>query len=69
MSKPIKASEITPEALYNSRRRFIKDSLKIAASSLLLGACQPKNTTRQPNADSILKKSCPSFHCRRQQHG
>lgn len=47
MSKPIKASEITPEALYASRRRFIKDSLKIAASSLLLSACRPENNTSQ----------------------
>lgn len=44
MNKAIKTSEITPEALYTSRRRFIKNSLKIAASSLFLGACQPQGT-------------------------
>ena len=40
MIKPIKASEITPEALYTSRRRFIKDAVKIAASTFFLSACQ-----------------------------
>ena len=39
MSKPIKSSEITPEALYLSRRRFIKNSLTMAAASLYLSAC------------------------------
>ena len=39
MSKPIKSSEIMPEALYLSRRRFIKNTLTMAAASLYLSAC------------------------------
>jgi sulfoxide reductase catalytic subunit YedY len=51
MSKPVKPSEITSETLYTSRRRFIKDSISIAAASLYLSACQRKNIlepTAQP---------------------
>jgi sulfoxide reductase catalytic subunit YedY len=51
MSKPIKPSEITPEALYTSRRRFIKESITIAAASLYLSACggsNPSEPTAQP---------------------
>ena len=51
-SQKIKSSEITPEELYYSRRRFIKNSIKTAAASLFLGACQaaPKSgaPTSQP---------------------
>lgn len=52
MSKPIKASEITPEALYKSRRRFIKDSIKIAASSLFLSACRPGDNLAEPTVSA-----------------
>lgn len=38
---PIDPSEITPEELYVSRRRFIKNALTVSAAALLAGACQP----------------------------
>lgn len=41
MKHPIDPSEITPEALYHSRRRFIKSTLAASAAALLVGACQP----------------------------
>ncbi len=44
MSEPIKPSEITPEDVYLSRRRFIKDTAKLAAAAFFLGACRPKNS-------------------------
>ncbi len=44
MSLAIDPSEITPEALYLSRRRFIKDAARLAAASLFLSACRPKET-------------------------
>ncbi len=42
MKHPIDPSEITPEELYYSRRRFIKSALTASAAALLVGACQPK---------------------------
>ncbi len=41
MNHPIDPSEITPEALYHSRRRFFKSALTASAAALLVGACQP----------------------------
>jgi sulfoxide reductase catalytic subunit YedY len=41
---PIDPSEITPEHLYLSRRRFIKGLGMLAASALVLGACGPQGT-------------------------
>jgi sulfoxide reductase catalytic subunit YedY len=38
---PIKPSEITPEELYLSRRRFLKGAGALVASSLILAACGP----------------------------
>lgn len=43
MSRAIDPAEITPEALYLSRRRFIKDSARLAAAAFFLGACRPKD--------------------------
>ena len=60
MSKPILASEITPEAIYTSRRHFIKDALKIAASTFFLSACQSPavaTTTAQATDDLPLPSS------------
>jgi len=57
MSKPIKSSEITPEALYLSRRRFIKNSLTMAAASLYLSACgvqSPAGPTAVPTSSLPL---------------
>ncbi len=41
MKNPIPASEITPEALYLSRRRFMKNALTLSAASILAGSCRP----------------------------
>jgi len=41
MKHLINSSEITPEELYVSRRRFIKNALTASAAALLAGACQP----------------------------
>ena len=57
MSKPIKSSEITPETLYLSRRRFIKNTLTMAAASLYLSACgdqKPAGPTAVPTASLPL---------------
>jgi sulfoxide reductase catalytic subunit YedY len=37
--RAIRSSEITPEHVYVSRRRFIKGAVKLAASAALLSAC------------------------------
>ena len=42
MKHPIHPSEITPEALYYGRRRFIKQAVTTSAAALLMGACQPE---------------------------
>ena len=42
MKNKIHSSKITPEALYTSRRRFIKSTLKTTAASFLLASCSPK---------------------------
>jgi len=42
MKHPIHPSEITPEALYYGRRRFIKQAVTASAAALLMGACQPE---------------------------
>ncbi len=45
MNQAIDPAEITPEALYLSRRRFIKDSARLAAAAFLLGACRLKDAS------------------------
>ena len=42
MKNKIHSSEITPEALYASRRRFIKSVIRTTAASFLLTSCSPK---------------------------
>ena len=44
MKQPIDRSEITPEYLYHSRRRFIKESLTAMAATFYLSACQASKT-------------------------
>jgi methionine sulfoxide reductase catalytic subunit len=46
--REIKSSEITPEQLYLSRRKFIKSAGALAASALLLRACGPDAVDRTP---------------------
>ena len=45
MGVPISPSEITPEAVYISRRRFFRDTARLAAASLILSACRPENSS------------------------
>jgi sulfoxide reductase catalytic subunit YedY len=59
MSKPINSSEITPEALYLSRRRFIKNTLTMAAASLYLSACGGQ-TAAGPTAQPTSSLPLPS---------
>jgi methionine sulfoxide reductase catalytic subunit len=47
MSKTISSSEITPEELYISRRRFIKRTLQTTAASFLLSSCGVQNNNVQ----------------------
>ena len=49
----INPSEITPEHLYLSRRRFIKKSLKASAASLLLASCKDNSATRPAAVEEI----------------
>jgi sulfoxide reductase catalytic subunit YedY len=44
----IKPSEITPEEVYLSRRRFMKGAGALAASTLLLAACGPGQQSSAP---------------------
>jgi sulfoxide reductase catalytic subunit YedY len=44
----IKPSEITPEEVYLSRRRFMKGIGALAASSLILAACGVQDPTKTP---------------------
>ena len=54
MKNKIRPSEITPEALYVSRRRFIKNALKTTAASFLLTSCSPKiNSVDQAEAPDL----------------
>ena len=46
--KKIPSSEITPEELYNSRRRFIKSVFKTTAASILISSCSPQKSTEGP---------------------
>jgi len=56
MSIRIPPSEITPESLYISRRRFVKDSARIAAAALMLSACKPQGK----DAPSAEQPASPS---------
>jgi hypothetical protein len=50
----IKSSEITPEHVYMSRRRFIKGVGAVVASSVVLAAC---GTPNAPPAARVVKTS------------
>ena len=51
--RKIKSSEITPEHLYLSRRKFIKGAGALAASALALRACGPEAVDRSPASTAI----------------
>lgn len=55
MKNLISSSEITPEALYLSRRKFMKNALTISAASLIAGSCNSSPKIMLPTAtyDSI----------------
>jgi hypothetical protein len=42
MKNPILPSEITPKSVYLNRRRFIKNSVHMAAAAYLAAACSPQ---------------------------
>jgi sulfoxide reductase catalytic subunit YedY len=50
MKNPIPSKEITPEQLYLSRRRFIKNAFTLSAASLLVSSCQQSPKTLLPTA-------------------
>jgi len=47
MKNKFSASEITPEELYKSRRRFIKNIFTATSASVLVASCQVKNETEE----------------------
>jgi len=53
MKNKIPSSEITPEVLYTSRRRFIKNALKTTAASALLASCSPSAEQNDPTATAV----------------
>ncbi len=50
MKNPISKSEITPEELYLSRRRFMRNALSLSAASILAGSCNPASRSDLPTA-------------------
>ena len=52
MKNLISPSDITPEALYLSRRRFLKNALTLSASSLIASSCSPAPKSFEPTATS-----------------
>lgn len=48
--KKIRSSEITPEHVYVSRRRFMKGAAKLAAGAAVLAACGPVGGPSGPDA-------------------
>ena len=54
MKNTIPVSEITPEALYLSRRRFFKDALKLSAASFIVSSCKPHVSTQLPTATADI---------------
>jgi methionine sulfoxide reductase catalytic subunit len=59
MKRQISASEITPEALYLSRRRFLKNTLSISAAALLASSCRPSSNSMQPTATLDITPPIP----------
>jgi sulfoxide reductase catalytic subunit YedY len=56
--KKIKSSEITPEHLYLSRRRFMRGAGALAFSSLVLAACGA-TATEQPSSTAVGPSPTP----------
>jgi sulfoxide reductase catalytic subunit YedY len=58
--KKIESSEITPESLYLSRRRFIKGAAGLTASALVLAACgRASETLEVPETIEVSPTSSP----------
>ena len=49
MKNIIPPSEITPKSVYFNRRRFMKNSLQIAAAAYIASACSPSNGSSRGN--------------------
>ena len=69
MKYPIDPSEITPEELYHSRRRFIKSALTASAAALLVGACQPGKEDISLHATIPADKTPPTTSALRDDMG
>ena len=54
MKNLIPKAEITPEELYLTRRRFIKNALSISAASILAASCRPKPSSLLPTPSPDL---------------
>jgi methionine sulfoxide reductase catalytic subunit len=50
MTNEISRSDITPEELYLSRRKFIKNSITLSAAALLATSCKPSSSSLQSTA-------------------
>lgn len=53
MKNYIPSSEITPEGIYLSRRRFIKTTLKAAGAALLVASCNLKQVSPSDNGSAL----------------
>ena len=69
MKYPIDPSEITPEALYHSRRRFIKSTLTASAAALLVGACKSEKEDIAPLATIPADSTPPTASALRDDMG
>ena len=60
MKNPILESEVTPEALYLSRRRFMKNALSLSAASLLASSCSSTPKSILPTATFDVTPPAPN---------
>ncbi|MBN1246611.1 MAG: protein-methionine-sulfoxide reductase catalytic subunit MsrP [Anaerolineae bacterium] len=58
--KKIRSSEITPEYVYMSRRRFVSSAAKLAAGAALLAACGPTAAPPEAPSDTPTTGSDPT---------
>jgi methionine sulfoxide reductase catalytic subunit len=61
--KPIPSSEITPEHIYLSRRKFMREAVALAAGAMALVACAPTpvQTSASPSADTPQAEQTPEL--------
>jgi len=53
LNQIILPSEITPKSVYFNRRRFLKNSLQIAAAAYIASACSPSDGTAGKNSPTL----------------